>query len=73
METLDAISITVRLDEGISFTSPGQQLSLAVVDAAGNIVAKEGLAEKLIMSILHAHEQLWLGSGHLTIITPLTK
>ncbi|UCV26696.1 hypothetical protein [Ferribacterium limneticum] len=71
METLDAISITVRLHDGISFTSGEKKFNLALVDEEGQVVATRGLADKVMDAVVEAQNQFWIGNGRMRVIFPL--
>lgn len=71
METLDAISINVRLQDGISFTLGDKKFNLALIDDEGQVFETSGLADKVMDAVLEAQEQFWIGNGHMHVIVPL--
>lgn len=69
MGTLNQLTISVKVDKGISVTSDGSALTMAFIDSAGKVVAHgDELAMEVHKAVLAAYEELWVGNGHLEVI-----
>lgn len=72
---VEGLTVSAQMCAGITIaTAGGEPLQMAAIDANGRVVAfGDELAKTVFRAAVEAHQNLWLGNGHLTAIEKVSS